>query len=125
MCFEQCLDLDFIAKVAVSMWLCGQHCDWEYQIILVYFSFLDSSVGTLARTYIQSTRAELTVERLHLNRNWLFTGLFSSNPAVQIQLSVSLKKFGVPKYVPQCNWHGAQAHTWAMGYLWNLDIHRS
>ena len=78
---------------------------------------LDSSGGTLARTYTQSRRAESTVKRLCLNRNWLLTGLFSSNPAVQTQLSVSLKKFGVPKYVPQCNWHGAQAHTWAVGYL--------
>ena len=60
---------------------------------------LDSSGGTLARTYTQSRRAELTVKRLRLNRNWLLTGLFSSNPAVQIQLSVSLKKFGVPKLI--------------------------
>merc|ERR1712051_195336 len=81
--------------------------------------------GTLARTYSQSRCAESTVERLHLNRNWLLTGLFSSNPAVQTQLSVSLKKFGVPKYVPQCNWHGAQAHTWAVSYLWNIGIHHS
>ena len=44
------------------------------------------------RPYNQSKRLYSTVERLHLNRNWLLTGLFSSNPAVQIQLSVSLKK---------------------------------
>ena len=54
---------------------------------------LDSSAGTLVRTYTQSRRAELTVKRLRLNRNWLLTGLFSSNQAVQIQLSVSLKKY--------------------------------
>ena len=53
---------------------------------------LDSSGGTLARTYTQSRRAELTVKRLRLNRSWLLTGQFSSNGAVQIQLSVSLKK---------------------------------
>ena len=86
---------------------------------------LDSSKGIHARTYTQSRRAEVTVKRLHLNRNWLLTGLFSSNWSVQIQPSVSLKKFGVPKYVPQCNWHGAQAHTWAVGYLWNINIHHS
>ena len=49
------------------------------------------------RPYNQSKRPYSTVERLHLNRNWLLTGLFSSNPAVQIQLSVSLKKFGGSK----------------------------
>ena len=53
---------------------------------------LDSSGGTLARTYSQSRRAEGTVQRLHLNRSWLLTGLFSSNRAVQIQPCVSLKK---------------------------------
>ena len=53
---------------------------------------LDSSGGTLARTYTQSRRVELTVKRLRLNRSWLLTGQFSSNGAVQIQLSVSLKK---------------------------------
>ena len=53
---------------------------------------LDSSGGTLARTYTQSRRAEGTVERLRLNRNRLLTGLFSSKRAVQIQPSVSLKK---------------------------------
>ena len=77
--------------------------------------------GTLTRPYNQSKRAYSTIERLLLIGNWLLTGLFSSNRAAQIQLSISLKKFGVPKYVPQCNWHGAQAHTWAMGYLWNID----
>ena len=54
---------------------------------------LDSFAGTLARTYTKSRRAEATVKRVHLHRNWLLTGLFSSNRAVQIQLSVSLKKF--------------------------------
>ena len=53
---------------------------------------LDSSGETLGRTYTQSIQAELTVKRLRLNRNWLLTGLFPSNRAVQIQLSVSLKK---------------------------------
>ena len=53
---------------------------------------LDSSKRIHARTYTQSRQAEVTVERLHLNSNWLLTGLFSSNWAVQIQLSVSLKK---------------------------------
>ena len=60
---------------------------------------LDSSGGTHARTYTQSRRAESTVERLLLNSNWLLTGLFSSNRAVQIHPNVSLKMFGVPKYV--------------------------
>ena len=53
---------------------------------------LDSSGGTHARTYTQSRRAESTVERLLLNSNWLLTGLFSSNRAVQIHPNVSLKK---------------------------------
>ena len=60
---------------------------------------LNSSGGTLARTYTQSRRAESTVERLLLNSNWFLTGLFSSNRAVQIHPNVSLKMFGVPKYV--------------------------
>ena len=77
---------------------------------------LDSSGETLGRTYTQSRRAEATIKRLRLNRNCLLTGLFSSNQAVQIQLSVSLKKLEVPEYVPQCNWHGSQAHAWAVVY---------
>ena len=54
---------------------------------------LDFSAGTLARTYTQSRRVESPVKRLRLNRNWLLTGLYTSNWAVQIQLSESLKKF--------------------------------
>ena len=53
---------------------------------------LDSFAETLARTYTQSIQAKSTVKRVGLNRNWLLTGLFPSNRAVQTQLSVSLKK---------------------------------
>ena len=60
--------------------------------LVISLKTLDYSGGTLVRTYTQSRKAELTVKRLRLNRNWLLTGLFSSNGAVQIQLSVSLKK---------------------------------
>jgi hypothetical protein len=66
---------------------------------VVSLKTLDYSGGTHARTYTLSRRAELTVERLLLNSNWLLTGLFSSNRAVQIHPNVSLKMFGVPKYV--------------------------
>ena len=58
---------------------------------VVSLKTLDYSGVTLVRTYFQSRQAELTVKRLRLNRNWLLTGLFPPNWAVQIQLSVSLK----------------------------------
>ena len=121
LCFEQCLDLDFIAKVAVTTWLWAAL--WlgitNYFGLFLFFGFFWGE--TLQGHTPSHWCSKLTVERLHLNRNWLLTGLFSSNPAVQTQLSVSLKKFGVPKYLPQCNWHGAQAHTWAVSYLWNMN----
>ena len=60
--------------------------------LVISLKTLDYSGGTHARTYTQSRRAESTVERLLLNSNWLLTGLFSSNQAVQIQPCVSLKK---------------------------------
>jgi hypothetical protein len=71
----------------------------------------------LTTSYNQSKQAYSTVQRLRLIGNWLVTGLFFSTRAAQIQQTIILKKFGVPKYVPQCNWHGAQAHTWAVDYL--------
>ena len=107
--------------VAVGSTVTGNNISFR----VVSLQNLDSSKGIYGRTYTQSIQAEATVKKVHLNRNWLLTGLFSSNRAAQIQLSISLKKFGVPKYVPQCNWHGAQAHTWAMGYLWNIDTRHS
>ena len=60
--------------------------------LVISLQNLDSSGKILGRTYTQSRRAELTVKRLRLNRNWLLTGLFPSNRAVQIQLIVSLEK---------------------------------
>ena len=59
---------------------------------IVSLQNLDSSGKTLGRMYTQSRRAESTAKRLCLNRNWLLTGLFPSNQAVQIQPSVTLKK---------------------------------
>ena len=118
-CFEQCLALDFIVKTAVIMWLWAalRLAITNFFGGLFLFKLWIFLEGTHVRPYTQSRQAESMVKRLRFNRNWFLTGLFSSNQAVQIQLSVSLKRFGVPKYVPQCNWHRAQAHTWAVGYL--------
>ena len=84
---------------------------------------LDSSGGTHARTYTQSRRAESTVERLLLNSNWLLTGLFSSNRAVQIHPNVSLKMFGVWGL---CSMPIANCTLAHVGFFWGnpcKDIH--
>ena len=74
--------------VAVGSTVTGNNISFR----VVSLQNLDSSKGIYGRTYTQSIQAEATVKRVHLNRNWLLTGLFSSNRAVQIQPSVSLKK---------------------------------